>query len=150
MWIDKENSFCLVTSAGLTAWAVTAQTDNVSPNVIDMTHIPRNIIHEGFYFVAECVAVPVSAGGGTMNIQLVTSAAVGLTAPQVVWSSGVIANATIVAYTANSILYAIKVPPVLLLRYLGVLLTIGTAVWTAGSFRMFLTPNAPYFIAATP
>ena len=153
MIIDADLSLCAVaTSAGvisLTAQAETTVATHVSTNVIDLTHIPRNII-DSLYFVFQCAAVPVSAGGGTLQIDLVTSAAVGLTTPQTLWSSGIIANATIVAWVANTTIFAIKVPPNMLLRYLGCNYTIASAVLTAGSWRAFFTPDAPFLIAATP
>ncbi len=127
----------------------TTQAEHISDHVYDLTHIPRNVINNMFLVFRIGTAI-VSAGGGTFNIELVTSAAVGLSTPQVLWSTGVVANATIVAWTADSIQYAIKVPPVMLLRYMGMHYTIGTAVFTAGTWDAFLTPDAPYHIAATP
>ena len=53
-------------------------------------------------------------------------------------------NAVIVAWTANSTIWAFKVPAKMLLRYLGATYTIGTAVFTAGTWRAFFTPDAPY------
>jgi hypothetical protein len=149
MRIDKELVFNAVTAGVLVPQAVTLVTDNISDNVVDLgRNYPRAL--DNLYFVLQCDAVPVSAGGGTLTVSLVTSAAVGLTTPQTLWSSGLLANATIVAYTADSTLYHIPVPPYALLRYLGVIYTITVAVWTAGSFRAFITPDAPHYIPATP
>ena len=64
--------------------------------------------------------------------------------------SGVLANATIVAWSANSTIFAFKIPAHFALRYLGATYTIVTAVLTAGSWRAFFSVDAPYLIAATP
>jgi len=149
MYIDADLSLCVVSGNVLTAQDETSTDTYVSDNVIDLTHIPRNVI-ENLYFVFQIEAAIVSAGGGTLQIDLVTSAAVGLTTPQTLWSTGIIANATIVAWTANSTIYAFKVPANMLLRYLGCNYTIATSAFTAGSWRAFFTPDAPYLIAATP
>ena len=149
MYIDADLSLNTVTSSGFTAQDETSADTYVSDNVVDLTHIPRNVI-DNLYFVFQCVVVPVSAGGGTFQIDLVTSAAVGLTTPQTLWSTGIVANTTIVAWTAYSTVYVIKVPPVMLLRYLGCNYTIATSALTAGSWRAFFTPDAPFGIAATP
>ena len=149
MWIDKENTFNTISGTTWTAWAETTVAAHNSPNVIDLTHIPRVII-ENARFVVQVVDVPVSAGGGTLQLDLVTSAATALTSPQTLWSSGVVSNATIVAYTANSTIFDIPIPSSMLKRYMGVIWTIGTAVWTAGSFRMFLASQTPEYIPAAP
>ncbi len=145
MYVDKELAFQVMG----TPQAETTVDTHVSTNVIDLTHIPRTII-ENAYFVFRCAVVPISAGGGTLRIDLDVSAAVGLTTPTTLWSSGTLANATIVAWTANTIIYAVKVPAYMPLQYLGVNYTIATAVLTAGSWEAWLTPNAPYYIPATP
>lgn len=149
MYIDADTCLCTVANNVMTAQAETTVATHVSDNVIDLTHIPRNII-ENCYFVFQCEVVPISAGNGTLQIDLVTSAAVGLTTPQTLWSTGIITNATIVAWVANTTIYAFKVPANMLLRYLGCNYGIATAVFTAGSWRAFFTPDAPYLIAATP
>ena len=144
MWIDHEGYF---TTYG-TPQVLTLVADNVSDKVLDS--VEQSVILDNAELVIQCAAVPVSAGGGTLNIQLVASAAAALTTPTVMWSTGVLTNATIVAYTANSTLYKIRVPQEIPLRYVGILFTIATAVWTAGSLRAFLTPQAPYFTPAAP
>ena len=155
MYIDADLSFNTVaTSAGvisLTAQAetTTSATPYDSTNVIDLTHKPRNVLSD-LYLVVQCVVVPVSAGGGTLTIDLVSSAATALTTPTILWSSGLLANATIVAWTAYSTIFAVRVHLETELRYLGMNYTIGTASLTAGSWIAFLTPLAPYHIAATP
>ncbi len=149
MRIDKELCFNAVTAGVLVPQAVTLVTDNISDNVVDLTHYPRSNL-DNVWFVLQCATVPISAGGGTLTVSLVTSAAVGLTTPQTLWSSGLLANATIVAWVANTTLYYLRPPMPALLRYMGVIYTIGTAVWTAGSFRAFMTPDVPNYIPATP
>lgn len=149
MYIDADLSLCTVANNVLTAQAETTQATHVSTNVVNLTHIPRNIIDQ-LYFVFQCEVVPISAGGGTLQIDIVTSAAVGLTTPTVMWSSGILANADIVAWTANSTIFAFKIPVQMALQYLGATYTIASAVFTAGSWRAFFTPDAPYLIAATP
>jgi len=153
MIIDKDLCLCAVaTTAGvvsITPQAETTVATHVSTNVIDLTHIPRNII-ENCYFVFQCAVVPISAAGGTLQIDLVTSAAAGLTTPTVMWSTGILANATIVAWAANSTIFAFKIPAQMALRYMGCNYTIAGFALTAGSWRAFFTPNAPYLIAATP
>ena len=153
MVIDADLSLCAVaTSAGvisLTPQAETTVDTHVSTNVVDLSKYPRNVINQ-LYFVFQCAVVPISAGGGTLQIDLVTSAVAGLTTPTVMWSSGILANATIVAWTANSTIFAFKVPAHMALRYLGCNYSIATAVLTAGSWRAFFTVDAPYLIAPTP
>ena len=152
MYMDAELSFnAVTTTANVLAHTAQAETevgDHTSTNVIDVTHIPRTVLAD-LYLVVQIVVVPVSAGGGTLQISLRASAAATLTAPTTLWDSGLLANATIVAYTANSIIYSVKLPPAIPLRYIGMNYAIATAELTAGSWVAFLTPDAPYYIAAT-
>jgi len=152
MIIDADLSLCLVTTtAGVISIGPQAETTvatHVSDQVLDLTHIPRNII-DSLYFVFQ-IEDAITGTGETFEIQLVTSAAVGLTTPQVMWSSGILAEATIEAWVANSTIYVIKVPPVMLLRYLGATYEIIGAVFSTGSWRAFFTPDPSLLIAATP
>ena len=148
MYIDSDLSLCAVSDNVLTAQSETTQATFVSDNVVDLTHIPRNVI-ENLYFVFQCEVQPISTSG-TFQIDLVTSAATGLTTPQTLWSTGIISNAICTAWVAQSTIYAFKVPANMLLRYLGANYTIATANFTGGSWRAFFTPDAPYLIAATP
>jgi hypothetical protein len=141
MYMDKQLIFSL-------NQAETTVAAHISDNVVDLTHIPRVII-DNAYFVYR-IKTAITGTGETFQIDLVTSAAAGLTTPQILWSTGILTETIIEAWTANSIVYAFKVPSNMLLQYLGVIYTIGTAVFTAGAWDAFLTPNAPYFIAATP
>ena len=149
MYIDADLSLCTVANNVLTPQAETTVNVHVSTNVIDLTKWPRDIINQ-LYFVFQCAVVPISAGGGTLEIKLVTSAAAGLGTPTVMWDSGIIASATIVAWVANSTIYAFKIPAHMALRYLGATYEIATNVLTAGSWRAFFTVDAPYLIAPTP
>lgn len=142
MYLDHETMFSVLQDE-------TTVDDHISDNVIDLVHAPQ-VIYENPYFVFRIGTAIVSAGGGTLEVKLVNSAAVGLGTPTVLWSSGVVASATVVAWTANSLIYAVRVPPVKLLQYLGVVYTIGTAVFTAGTWDAFLAPDFPHLIAATP
>jgi len=142
MYLDHETIFSALQ-------AETTVDTHISTNVIDLVHVPQ-VTYDNPYFVFRIGAAIVSAGGGTINIRLVTSAAVGLGTPTILWESGVIANATMVAWTANSLVYMVRVPPVKLLQYLGVDYVIGTAVFTAGTWDAFLVPDVAHLIAATP
>ncbi len=148
MYIDSDLSLCAVSDNMLTAQTETTQATHISDNVVDLTHIPRNVI-ENLYFVFQCEVQPISTSG-TFQIDLVTSAATGLTTPQTLWSTGIISNAICTAWVAQSTIYAFKVPANMLLQYLGCNYTIATAEFTGGSWRAFFTPDAPYLIAATP
>ena len=155
MYIDPELAFNAVsTTAGVITLTpqdetTTSATPYDSDSIIDLTHVPRNVLTP-LYLVVQIIVVPVSAGGGTLTISLVTSAAEALTTPTILWSSGLLANATIVAYTAYSTIFTVGINLTSALRYLGVNYTIGTADLTAGSWIAFLTPDAPFAIAATP
>ena len=140
MYVDYQNRFSVLQDE-------TTVDDHISDNVIDLVHAPLTVVENPFLVIRIGTAI-VSAGGGTLEVKLVTSAAVGLGTPTVLWSSGVLANATIVAWTADSIIYGVRVPPVITLQYLGVIYTIGTAVFTAGTWDAFLAPDFPILIGA--
>ncbi len=152
MYTDAQLSFNAVTTTAnvisFTAQAETTVDDHTSTNVIDVTHIPRSI-YNSLFLVIQIVVVPVSGGGGTMEFSLRASAAAALTAPTTLWSSGLVSNAVIVAYTANSLIYKVKLPPLIPLRYIGLNYEIATAVLTAGSWVAFLTPDTEFLIPAT-
>jgi hypothetical protein len=128
--------------------AETTQAAHISDNVVNLSHIPRCII-DNMYFVFR-IGAAITGTGETLQIDLVTSAAAGLGTPQILWSTGVMVEATIEAWAANSIVFAFKVPSNLLLQYMGVIYTIAGANFSTGTWDAFLTPDAPYFIAATP
>jgi len=117
-------------------------------------HISDNVIHLGvtgrrwdipLWYVFRIDTAIVSAGGGTLQIQLVTSAAAALTAPTILWDSGVQANATIVAWAIDTSPFP-AIPlhrSGTLLLYLGAIYTIGTDVFTAGAWDMLATYDQP-------
>lgn len=126
------------------AQAETTVTTHISDNVVDLGAAGRRIVDPLYYFFRITTAI-VSAGGGTLQIQLVTSAAAGLGTPTVIWDSGVIPNATIVAWTVNSMPYP-RIPVVYsgeLLRYFGAIYTIGTDVFTAGAWDLDQVVDMP-------
>ena len=145
MHVDAELSFNTVAANVLTAQAETTQAAHVSTNVIDTTAVPLNL-NRPLYFVFQCEVVPISAGGGTLLIELGNSAAAAMSTDTVIWSSGIIINSVITAWVAQTTIYVVPVQGPFALRYVGVTYTIGTAVLTAGSWRAFLTPDAPAII----
>jgi len=143
MIIDKQLQFSLLQDE-------TTVATHISDHVLNLIHYPTNVI-DNMFLVFRIGTKIVSVGGtSTFDIRLVTSAAVGLGTPTVLWSSGATTNATHCGWAANSIPYVIKVPPTMLLQYLGMLYIIGTDVFSAGTWDAFLTPDAPYYIPATP
>ena len=121
----------------------TTQTTHISDNVIDLGITGRRFDNP-LWFVFRIDTAIVSAGGGTLQIQIVTSAAAGLTGSTVLWDSGTIANATIVAWAADATPYTICVHYTgTLLLYLGAIYTIGTDVFTAGKWDLFGTYDQP-------
>ncbi len=152
MYTDAQLSFNAVTTTAnvisFTAQAETTVDDHTSTNVIDVTHIPRSI-YDSMFLVIQIVTVPISGGGGTLQFSLRASAAAALSTPTILWDSGIVPNATIVAYSANSLIYKVKLPPLIPLRYIGINYEIATAVLTAGSWVAFLTPDTEFRIPAT-
>lgn len=122
----------------------TTVTTHVSDNVVDLGVAGRRIIDPLWYVFRIDTAI-VSAGGGTLQIQIVTSAAAALTAATVLWDSGTISNATITAWAINTIPYVIPVTyNGTLLRYFGAIYTIGTDVFTAGKWDLLQVINPPW------
>jgi len=120
----------------------TTVASHASDNIVDLGVTGRRLVDPLWYVFRIDTAI-VSATG-TFDIQIVTSAGTDLSTPTILWDSGVIANATIVAWAINSIPYVI---PVVyngtLLRYFGALYIIGTAVFTAGKWDMLQVVNPP-------
>jgi len=145
MILDADISFTTIADNDHTAQAIGATA--ISNNVIDTTRIPRTIISD-WYFVVD-VEVVFAHGSASLLIDLVTSAAEALTTPTVEWSSGTQAWAAVDAWTANSNIYAVPIPPRMNLRYLGVKFT-ASATFTGGSLRAYITPNAPFRLPAAP
>ena len=148
MYIDSQLSLCVVSNNVLTAQSETTAAAYISDNVIDLTKWPRNIIDQ-LYWVFQ-IEDAITGASTKFTIQLVTSAAVGLGTNQVLWASGELSNATIVAWAANSTIYAFKLPAYLQHRYLGANYEIIDQVFSTGSWRSFFSVEAPYLIAATP
>ncbi|MFA4972530.1 MAG: Bbp16 family capsid cement protein [bacterium] len=116
---------------------------HISDNVVDWGAAGRRF-YEPLWYVFRIDTAIVSAGGGTLRIQMVTSAAEALTSNTVLWDSGVIANATIVAWAVGAIPYVIPVVGQgTLLQYFGAIYTIGTDVFTAGAWDMLPVINPP-------
>jgi hypothetical protein len=85
------------------------------------------------------------AAGGTLNVQLVCSAAAALGTDTILWETGVMVHDTVIAkMLANTIVWVVKIPPNIPLRYLGVAWVVGTAVMETTTADIFITPNAPY------
>jgi len=129
-----------------TAQAETTATTHISENVVNLGVAGRRII-DPLWYVFRITTAIVSAGGGTLRIQIVTSAAVGLGTATVLWDSGIVANATIVGATwaINTIPYVIPVTYTgTLLQYFRPIYTIGTDVFTAGAWDLRHVVNAPW------
>lgn len=148
MYIDADLSLCAVVDNVMTAQAETTAASYISDNVLDLTHIPRNIINNLFWVFQ--IEDAITGTSETFAIQLVTSAAVGLGTNQILFNSGTLNETTIEAWAANSTVFVIKISPYLQHRYIGCTYVIGGAAFATGSWRSFLTPDAPFLIAATP
>jgi hypothetical protein len=85
------------------------------------------------YLVLQVDTAFTASGSATLDIQFVASAATGLTSPTVIWDSGAIGKATLVAG------YRLQIPVPRLpsgvapLRYLGLIYTVATGPMTAGA-----------------
>jgi len=121
----------------------TTQAAHVSDNVVDLGVAGRRF--DPFWYVFRIGTAIISGGGGTLDIQLITDSAENMaTTPVVIWDSGVIANATIVAWAVNSVPYVIPVYySGAWLRYFGAMYTIGSAAFTAGKWDMLPAINVP-------
>ncbi len=150
MIFDRENCFNTVTASGMTAQSETTAAQYDSTNVIDTTKIPRTVIQSPLFLIFQVVAALVSAAGGTILIELVCSAATALSTPTVLWSSSVVSNAVMVAWSANSLPFQVPVPPRIPLRYLGMSYTIADFDLTAGSWNAWLTAHPTLGTPATP
>ena len=104
----------------------------------------RSIANAGYWVWRQGAAATFTAGG-SMEIALACSAAAAMGTDTVLWTSGVIAVATWAALlTINTLIYAIKVPQNIPLRYLAVRWINTTQAQTAGTADIYITPNAPY------
>lgn len=128
-----------------TAWtSLWAAATNYSSS-IDLASTTNRSIAEAGYLVWRVGTAFTITATGTMNVQLVCSAAAALGTDTVLWETGAIAHDAVEAlFTANKIIYVIKIPPVIPLRYLGVAWVIGTDHLDTGTADIFITPDAPY------
>ena len=121
----------------------TTMTTHISDNVIDLQATGRRIV-EPWWYVFRIDTAITTGTSATLQIQMVTSAAVGLGTATVLWDSGVIASATVVAWAANAVPYVIYVTyNGALLQYFGAIYTIGTGTFTAGKWDMLRVVNPP-------
>lgn len=132
-----------------TPQAETTVDTHISDNVYDMTIVDKNILKAGI-FVVRIDTTPAVNANGTMQFQLVCSAAAELTTPTVLLSTSEFDHDTCEAWAADEIIYKAKVPAHIPLRYIGAQVIIGTAILTAGDWDWFITPEAPHHIAADP
>lgn len=137
MWIDKQNRFS-------DAQAVTST--DISANVIDTTYAgtaPLRDLGEGqaplYLVVATETACTDSGSDATLTVTLESSAAVGLSASTVHFSTGAIAFANF--KDAGTRLCAVALPKGDYKQYLGVRYTVGSGPLTAGKFDAFLTTD---------
>jgi hypothetical protein len=127
-----------------TAWSsLWAATANYSSSY-DLASTTNRSIAEGGYVVFRIGAAFSQAHDGGSHWSIVCSAAATMGTDTVLWDSGDIDHATMAAYTLNSILWVIKLPPVIPLRYLAALWTPDTTAFTTGTMDIFIAPNAPY------
>jgi hypothetical protein len=126
-------------------WAnLYAATTNYSAS-IDLAMGANRVIAEAGYLVWRQGVAETMTATGTMEVQLVSSAAAALGSDTILWSTGVMVHATIVAtFLINTIVYVIKMPRKIPLRYFGVAWVVGTDVMETTTADIFITPNAPY------
>ncbi len=129
------------TAAWSTLWAVAT---NYSSS-IDMTTVTNRSIADAGYWVWRQGAAETMTATGTLNVQLLCSAAAALGTDTVLWETGVMVHATIIAkMLINTIVWVVKIPPVIPLRYLGTAWVVGTDAMETTTADIFITPNAPY------
>jgi hypothetical protein len=128
-----------------TAWTAMWAIGTYYSDSYDLYQDKNRTIAKGGYMVWRQGTAAAVAAGGTTVISLVTSASAALTAPTVLWTTVTLTHdVTEAAFKANKLVYAVKLPRRLSLRYVGVCWTLAVAAWTAGTADIFLTPNAPY------
>lgn len=127
-----------------TAQAVTASA--VSTNTIDLGMARDVAPGTALYAVFQVDQTVTAAGAGTVNFQVITSAAAALTSPTVIGASGDIGKAEL---TAGRRLIAVPLGPSVLAaapngqRYLGANYVVGTGPLTAGAFTATITDTMP-------
>jgi hypothetical protein len=128
-----------------TAWSsLWAATTNYSASY-DLGSTTNRSIAEGGYLVWRQGAAETMTATGTVNVQLVCSAAAALGTDTILWETGVMVHATIIAkMLANTIVWVVKIPRNIPLRYLGVAWVVGTDAMETTTADIFITPDAPY------
>ena len=145
MYVDKNLYFInrVGLADGTTLWATLwAHTTTNIGDVIDLEQVTNRRIAEGGYVVWQCHTVPLQAANDT-TFKVVCSAAVGLGTPTVLWEANAIDHAVLAAWTVDSIIWVVKLPNQIPLRYLGVSWYPTTTAWTAGEMDIYLTPEVP-------
>ena len=128
-----------------TAWSsLWAVATNYSSSY-DLGSTTNRSIAEGGYLVWRQGAAETMTATGTLNVQLVCSAAAALGTNTILWETGVMVHATIVAkMLINTIVWVVKIPPNIPLQYLGVAWVVGTDAMETTTADIYITPNAPY------
>lgn len=116
--------------------------DYVIGDIVDLTTTGRDIgagegIGDVFLYVVVATAAT-SGGSATLQISLGTSDAANLSSPTKVISSAAVPVASL---TAGYVLFALRLPPAIYKRYIGVIQTTGVAAFTAGAVHAFLAED---------
>ena len=107
------------------------QATYASTNVLDLSKAsPRQIAPGNELLIFWTMIEALSGSSSTMDVKLVNSAVTALTGQTVLLSTGAVAEATLIAGYARTWVIPTDV---LLLRYVGLTYTIGTATTTAGT-----------------
>lgn len=117
-----------------TALTVTANSANVV-DLISTADISRSYV--GFRARAQVDVTFTAAGAATLQTQLVTSAAAALTSPTILFDTGAVAKATLVA---GYIVMDVVIPQTTQ-RFLGIIYTVATGPMTAGNITAALVSS---------
>lgn len=109
-----------------------------STNVIDLTQTTNRVIGNGLWMICRVVAAFTTAASGTVTFRMVTSAAVGLTAPTIYYDSGALACATLIAHY---LVFALRIPDKLALQYLGATYEVITGTVADGTIDTIIVPG---------
>ena len=146
MWLDERNEFCDAEALDTGGTGTDLEGD-----VIDLgIAAPDPGTGEPIFLVIQVTTAVTSAGAATVQFQLASDAAAAIAtdgSASVHWDSGALAKATLVAgYTM-----IVALPPnggaEAYERYLGILVTVGTAALTAGAINAFLTKDPSHWKA---
>ncbi len=131
-----------------TAWSSLWAVGTNYSDSIDLGSTTNRSIAEGGYMVWRQGAAETMAATGTLQIQLVCSAAATLGTDTVLWATAVLTHAQIIAaMLINTIVWVVKVPQNIPLRYLGVAWVVAADAMETTTADIFFTPNAPYGFA---